>query len=271
MRWSAAPEGPLGLTDLVGQCYPGGMSPRTTPAVARRRAGRAAPAVPAARLADLVDAATRVFIAQGYRRTQMADVAEAMGVAKGTVYLYVESKEALFDLVVRCASGQEDLRAIPTLPVPTPPAGATIQEVRRRLQLGDVLPSLTAALRRKNPADVRRELDGILRELHAVLAANRQAIKLVDRCAADYPELAALWFEAGRVRQLDRLARYLEMPGRRRWLRAFPDMRVAARIAIETITFWAVHRHWDPAPQPVDDRVAEDTAVAFVLGALLAE
>lgn len=36
---------------------------------------------------NLIDAATGVFIAQGYRRTQMSDIAEAMGLAKGTVYL----------------------------------------------------------------------------------------------------------------------------------------------------------------------------------------
>ena len=37
------------------------------------------------------NAATDVFIERGYRQTQMADVARAMGVAKGTVYLYVVS------------------------------------------------------------------------------------------------------------------------------------------------------------------------------------
>ena len=45
--------------------------------------------IPAGRLEQLVDCATRVFIDQGYRRTQMADVADALGVAKGTLYLYV--------------------------------------------------------------------------------------------------------------------------------------------------------------------------------------
>ena len=59
--------------------------------------------IPDDRLAKLVDCATEVFIAQGYQRTQMADVAKALGVAKGTLYLYVESKDALFDLVARCA------------------------------------------------------------------------------------------------------------------------------------------------------------------------
>ena len=62
--------------------------------------------IPDDRLARLVECATQVFITQGYRRTQMADVAKALGVAKGTLYLYVESKEALFDLVVRSADGR---------------------------------------------------------------------------------------------------------------------------------------------------------------------
>jgi AcrR family transcriptional regulator len=70
---------------------------------------------PLDRLDRLVDVATAVFTERGYRRTQMADVAAAMGVAKGTLYLAVASKEALFDLVVRFADG-------PPWPVPPLPA-----------------------------------------------------------------------------------------------------------------------------------------------------
>src|SRR5438093_4646249 len=55
------------------------------------------------RFERLIDCAADVFIDRGYRRTQMADVAAALGVARGTLYLYVESKEALFDLVARYA------------------------------------------------------------------------------------------------------------------------------------------------------------------------
>ena len=35
--------------------------------------------------------------------------------------------------------------------------------------------------------------------------------------------------------------------------------------------FWAVHRHWDPAPQPVDPRVVEDTVVQMLVDALAEE
>ena len=63
-------------------------------------------AIPADRFRRLVDCATQVFIERGYAHTQMADVAEAMGIGKGTLYLYVESKEALFDLVLRSADAE---------------------------------------------------------------------------------------------------------------------------------------------------------------------
>src|SRR5215813_5293652 len=138
------------LTDLVGQLYedPGAMA-RT---------------VPDDRLARLVECATRVFIEKGYRQTQMADVAEALGVAKGTLYLYVESKEALFDLVARNADG--DLVAHPpTLPIRTPKRGATLKYVRERLAASHVTEALAGALRPGRISDPRAELEGVVREL----------------------------------------------------------------------------------------------------------
>ena len=81
--------------------------------------------IPADRFDQLIDTATQVFIEQGYRRTQMADIAEAMGVAKGTLYLYVESKEALFDLTCRWADAPRPLLRPTVLPVPTPAADGT--------------------------------------------------------------------------------------------------------------------------------------------------
>jgi AcrR family transcriptional regulator len=44
---------------------------------------------------EIADAAARVFARKGVGGTTVADIAEAAGVAKGTVYLYYESKEHL--------------------------------------------------------------------------------------------------------------------------------------------------------------------------------
>src|SRR5512140_2417858 len=166
--------------------------------------------VPEDRLDQLVACATRVFIERGYRRAQMADVAAAMGIAKGTLYLYVESKEALFDLVCRSADLPPPVPQPKTLPVPTPRSGATLKYVAARLAASGVPPALATALRRaRSGGDTRRELDAIVRELYDTLARHRRSLKLLDRCARDYPELAALWFESARGGLVTLLARYL--------------------------------------------------------------
>ncbi len=45
---------------------------------------------------ELLHAAIEVFARQGYQRTEVQQIADAAGVAKGTVYRYFPSKEALF-------------------------------------------------------------------------------------------------------------------------------------------------------------------------------
>src|SRR5256885_14933768 len=54
-----------------------------------------------ARPAEIVAAALEVFGERGFAGTKLADVARRAGVTKGTVYLYFDSKEALFKAVVR--------------------------------------------------------------------------------------------------------------------------------------------------------------------------
>jgi AcrR family transcriptional regulator len=227
--------------------------------------------VPDDRLARLVDCATQVFIEQGYRRTQMADVAEALGVAKGTLYLYVESKDALFDLVARCADEERPHAMPPALPIRTPKPGATLKYVRERLAKNQVPAALAAALGRSRVPDPRAELEGIVRELYDAVARNRRGIKLLDRSARDHPELAALWFEGARGGLITLLGQYLEDRSRRKLLRPVPNAGVTARLLIETVVFWAVHRHWDPHPQTVDDSVAKETVVRFIVSALAKE
>lgn len=49
----------------------------------------------------LIDAALRVFSRVGFATAKMDDVAEEAGTSKGTVYLYFESKEHLFEEMVK--------------------------------------------------------------------------------------------------------------------------------------------------------------------------
>jgi len=54
-----------------------------------------------AKLQAILDAALDVFAEKGFADARLDDVAARAGVAKGTLYLYAESKQALFEALVR--------------------------------------------------------------------------------------------------------------------------------------------------------------------------
>ena len=56
-----------------------------------------------ARPDELVEAALDLFVERGFAATRLEDVAQRAGVSKGTMYLYFDSKESLFQAVVRRA------------------------------------------------------------------------------------------------------------------------------------------------------------------------
>jgi AcrR family transcriptional regulator len=52
---------------------------------------------------QIIEGARRVFLAQGFDAASMGEIARAAGVSKGTLYVYFENKEQLFEAIV----GQE--------------------------------------------------------------------------------------------------------------------------------------------------------------------
>jgi AcrR family transcriptional regulator len=228
--------------------------------------------IPEGRFTQLIEVATNTFVARGYRLTQMSDVAEALGVAKGTLYGYVESKEALFDAAVRFADGQGTLPESGALPLPTPAAGSTVQYIQRRLVEEASELELVAVLSR--PTGTRatpEEFESIVRDLYRRMSRNRRALKLVDRCAIDHPELASVWFEQGRYGQVALLATYLEKRIAEGRMRTVPNVQLAARMALETVALWAIHMPWDASPRPFADDDVENAVVDLLVHAHVKE
>ncbi|PWK84900.1 TetR family transcriptional regulator [Lentzea atacamensis] len=216
----------------------------------------------------LVSVAAETFIAQGFQRTQMQDVADVLGVAKGTVYGYVENKDALLGAALRFADGVESLPEVADLPVRAPAAGelAALVADRLRTEIGQLRLVEAVSKRRRGPLDV--ELSEIITNLYDTLSRHRVSIKLVDRCASELPELAAVWFGHGRAGLVAVLTEYLQ---RRKALRLPGPAPLVARTILETCVLWAVHLHWDPAGQPVETAAVPATLAGLLTRGLLPE
>ncbi len=229
-------------------------------------------AIPPDRFRQLIEVATRIFVERGYRPTQMADVADALGVAKGTIYGYVESKEALFDAAVRFADTLDSAPDPEELPLRSPLAGSTVAFVRERLMSEARELALVRALgSRTAPRDGAAELAEVVRDLYRRMHRNRRALKLVDRCALDHPELGAVWFEEGRWGQVALLGEYLQRRIAQGRLRAIPSAPFAARATLETIATWAIHMPWDPSPRPLGEPETQEALVDLIVHAFAKE
>jgi AcrR family transcriptional regulator len=60
-----------------------------------------------ARPAEILDAALAVFAQKGFAATKLDDIAAKAGITKGTIYLYFDSKQTLFEALARQSVGAQ--------------------------------------------------------------------------------------------------------------------------------------------------------------------
>lgn len=213
-------------------------------------------ATPTDRLHKLLDAAARAFIEHGFQRTQMDDIAERLGVSKGTIYRAVDSKEALFAAVVEWADCPNDLADAGLTTVSDLAGVASRTQAELAAAVGVLeLTTIVGAGRGISRSDTfGDEVARVTGELFGVMRTRRTTVMVLDRCAAEIPELAAVWFGDARYALVDLWVEYLRL--RASVMSSDVDVEVLARTIIELVTLWAVKMPWDPAPRPYPDDIA---------------
>lgn len=174
-----------------------------------------------ARQASILTAALQVFLEKGFAAARLDDVAARAGVAKGTVYLYFASKEALLEaLVHEAVSG---------------PIGMLEQQFR--------------ASQMSAPDALRMLVDFFA---HGVLASERRRIvSLILTEAPRFPSIAAFYHREVISRGMS-LFRAIAQRGRERGdfdmpeIEAFPQLIMApAVMALIWTLLFEEHEHLD--------------------------
>jgi len=217
------------------------------------------------KLQRILDAAAEAFIETGYRGTRLDEIARRAGLSAGTIYLYAEGKESLFQLVLRRALGDPG-PSTGELPFRGVPASDLIEWVWGRFNEIARFPCLEAAARAPAPpADARAEFELVLREIWGWQARYWQALELIERCARDWPELHLLFYREFRRRVFETATRLVERRMDEGVFRRYPDAATAVRVASETITFFAMHRHVRPDTAELDEATCRETVIAMLL------
>jgi AcrR family transcriptional regulator len=228
------------------------------------------------RFPEVIAAAVRVFARDGYRSAHVSDVAREAGLSEAAIYRYVDSKEGLFVLAIRHALLLEPLPGTDdpagAYPLKTPPLAEMIRQAREFVAAEVPFGSLAEAMRvtePAEPADPAAEFESIVRELFSLEEQTRQAADMIENSARELPELAELLNVGLRAPILTALTAYLDSRAKTGKLRSTPDTAATARLVLETLTWFARHRHSDPYGAAIPAHLAEETAVDALLHALV--
>jgi AcrR family transcriptional regulator len=213
-------------------------------------------------LAQVADAAVKVFTDKGFRAAGISDVSAALGLSHGALYTYVDSKQALLYLALLRIIRPDEIARL-TLPVAAPPSEeiVTLLESWVAGQEGPLVTGETLS------AD--QELGALIDALYGFVERNRRAVQLIGRCAADLPELAQWWFVQRRRTTIAQIGEYLRRGIKSGELRPVPDVPTAARFIVETIAWFAMHRHGDPDSAMLDDDTCRQTVRHLLMAAFL--
>jgi AcrR family transcriptional regulator len=228
----------------------------------RARGRRLAPEL---RLEALADAAEALLTKNSFRRLQVSDVAEQMGVSVGTIYRFVESKDALLLLVVRRALEPEWLPE--RYPLPAAPLEEIASWLRKRLDYRDFV-LLERALGARRVGDPEAELRDIAAEMFDVFDQVGPVAAVLEQSAPDFPILAKVFAEA-RQGLFERVHSYVESRTRVDKFRGDLDPAVAARMVIELVSWAALRREQRPMGPIPTMEAARATAVGFAVHALV--
>jgi len=234
------------------------------------------------RFPEVIAAAVRVFARDGYRAAHMSDVAREAGLSEAALYRYVDSKEGLFVLAIRHALLLEPLPGANAanaanaangqaadFPLAAPSLAEMIVRAREFVAAEVPFGALAEALRTAGPEDPAGELERIMRELFTLEELTAAAADMIERSARELPELADLLNSGLRRPVLDALTRYLDGRAKTGKLRRTPDTAATARLVLETLTWFARHRHSDPGGAAIPPGLAQETAVDALLHALV--
>jgi len=221
----------------------------------------------ALRLANITGAANASFGRLGYLRTHMADVAAEAGISSGSIYNYVESKEALFHLVI--ATGFGLLEDLPNLPLPTPRFESTLCMIDAGLRRNSTTPILSAALEIDDPANPVAELDAVINELYEMMRSLSRVLPAIEKCAIDLPDLDKMYFGRGRPQLINHLSKYVTKRSKSGHFVESPDVAITTQIILEIVAWFTWKRFKGHDANRFDDQLSRQTVIEFVRHALI--
>lgn len=186
------------------------------------------------RIQAIADAAARLFIRQGYARTQISHIAKAVGVSVGTIYLDFAGKKEILHYILQCTldpafAGRELERPI---------TDASFPGLEQAIADAFERSARDFAAHLANHA-ARYSFEALLSDAFDLLSRYAAGCLFIEKNQVDFPALAA-HYRTYRAEFLETVQQYLRLFIENGTVRAVEDPELVTVLIVELLSWWAM-------------------------------
>lgn len=186
------------------------------------------------RIRSIADAAARLFLKQGYSKTQISHIAKAAGVSVGTIYLDFTGKKEILHLVVKCLIDPEFINQDFERPITDDLFKGLQEEVLAMLKRNE-----ECMKRHLNDHVESYTFEKLISDVFDMMARYAVGYLFVEKNMFDFRAMAE-YYQKCRMQFLEIITQYLRHFMENGTVRHLDHPELTATLIVETIAWWAM-------------------------------
>lgn len=185
------------------------------------------------RIKSIADAATLLFLQQGYAKTQISHIAKAVGVSVGTIYLDFAGKKEILHFILKCTIEPDFSNREFERPITDDLFSGVEQEIIALFEesANDFEKHLAA------PRDYT--LEALVSDAFDLLSRYAVGCLFIEKNLVDFQRLGE-HYKAYRKRFLDTMTRYLDAFMEQGTVRKLEHPELSTMLIVEILSWWAM-------------------------------
>ena len=188
------------------------------------------------RIKTIADAATKLFLQQGYSKTQISHIAKAVGVSVGTIYLDFAGKKEIMRFILKCTIDPEFANRELERPITDEHFAGIENEI---LGMFDKIDTDFAKHLKNGASDY--SLEALVSDAYDIMYQYAVGCLFIEKNAFDFPYLAEEYKKCRR-KFLDTMGQYLRIFIEKGIVRPLEELDLVVTLIIEILSWWAMHR-----------------------------
>lgn len=186
------------------------------------------------RIQAISDAATRLFLQQGYAKTQISHIAKAVGVSVGTIYLDFTGKKEIMHFILKCTVDPTFANREFERPITDELFGGLEDEII------EVFQKSGSDFEKYLESDKRGySFEALISDAFDILARYAVGCLFIEKNQFDFKNLAE-HYKIYRKRFFDTMVRYIETFIEQGTVRPLEHLELSTTLIIEILSWWAM-------------------------------